>query len=79
MAKGPSFFAILAVVVLILAALWYSSLYLMPEGFRLTPSSNFGFMEDRPAPYPFGSDTFVDYKDKKPMEAKKDSKKPTKA
>jgi hypothetical protein len=70
--KGPGLFALIAVVVLILAALWYSSLYFMPEGFRLKQSNVFGYMQDRPAPYPFGSDTFVDYKDNAP---KKDEKK----
>jgi hypothetical protein len=73
MAKGPGLLAITFVVVLILGALWYSSLYLMPEGFRLKQTNLFGFAQDRPAPYPFGSDTFIDYKDSK--ETKKPAKK----
>jgi len=67
MAKGPGLLAITFVVLLILGALWYSSLYLMPEGFRLKQSNLFGFAQDRPAPYPYGADTFIDYKDKKPV------------
>lgn len=66
MVKGPSVISIIAVVIIILAAMWFTAMYVMPEKFV----DRVEHIKGRPMPYPFGADTFINYDEKKKEDTK---------